>query len=180
MLESSIQARTAGMSAQSAQSEQPRQSESGSADTAPGNAAVARIASVLAFDFGERFIGVAIGDRMLRIAHPLTTLEARSAAERFAKIGALIDEWQPSLLVVGMPSTADGAPHPLAPRITRFSRQLAGRFRLHVQLIDEQCTSVEAERDLRGAGVRGADLKQQVHPQAARLILESYFNDVAA
>ncbi len=143
--------------------------------------AVEHSRTVLAFDYGERFIGVAVGDSELRTAHPLTTIDARSTTERFTKIGALIDEWQPAFLVVGMPSTAEeGTPHPLAPRVERFSRQLGGRFHLSVRLVDEQFTSAEAERELRSAGTRGARRKQNVHPQAARLILESYFNDVAA
>lgn len=171
MLEPSLRARVDSMSTVS---ESPFDRAVVAGDPAPS------AGTVLAFDFGERFVGVAVGDRMLRIAHPLATLEIRSAAERFAKIGAVIEQWQPRLLVVGLPCTDAGTSHPLAPRVQRFARQLAGRFRLSVQLVDEQFTSVEADRELRSAGVRSAKRKRQTHPQAARLILESYFNDVAA
>lgn len=166
-----VQARAAAMSAV------PRSNPSCALPVAPGTN---HSATVLAFDFGERFLGVAVGDLALRIAHPLATVEADSGTERFTKIGALIDEWRPSLLVVGMPQASEGQQHPLAARIERFSRQLAGRFRLRVLLVDEQFTSVEAERELREAGARVSDRKALVHPMAARLILESYFNDVAA
>lgn len=171
MLESRSLARSAAMSAV------PRINPP---DAVPADPALTASETVLAFDFGERFLGVAVGDRALRIAHPLVTIDAGGVTERFSKIGALIDEWRPSLLVVGMPQGADDQPHRLAARIERFSRQLGGRFRLPVRLVDEQFTSVEAERELRDAGARIAGRKALVHPMAARLILESYFNDVAA
>jgi len=66
--------------------------------------------TVLAFDFGEKRIGVAVGDTAVGIAHPLTTIDAADRQRRFAAIAALITEWRPSRLVVGLPAHLDGAP----------------------------------------------------------------------
>jgi len=90
--------------------------------------------TVLAFDFGERRTGVAVGDARLGTAHPLAPI-AESAAGRLAAIARLVEEWRPQQLVVGLPVTADGGAHPLAARVERFARQLEGRFGLPVDRI---------------------------------------------
>jgi hypothetical protein len=84
--------------------------------------------TVLAFDFGEKRIGVAVGEWQLRQAHPLTTLHGEANAERFTAIAALIEEWQPASLVVGRPLSLDGTAHAMTARCTRFANQLRGRF----------------------------------------------------
>ena len=133
--------------------------------------------TILAFDFGERFIGVAVGNDETRMAHPLTTVESRNEVERFAQIGRLIEEWQPGRLVVGEPVSLDGARNVVTDRADRFARQLAGRFGLPVHRMDERLTSVEAERDLAAMGRGGRSDKMLVHPMAACLILEAYLNE---
>jgi putative holliday junction resolvase len=133
--------------------------------------------TILAFDFGERFIGVAVGDQAVRSAHPLTTIESRSEADRFAKIAQLIEEWRPGRLVVGEPVAQNGGRHDLADRVARFARQLNGRFGLPVHCVDEQFTSVDAAADLSLMGRGGHSDKMLVHPMAACLILEAYLND---
>ena len=85
-----------------------------------------REATILAFDFGTRRIGVAVGNTLVLVAHPLATIEGDANEIRFAAIAALIDEWQPAELVVGVPVHADGAAHDLTRRAKRFARQLAG------------------------------------------------------
>jgi putative Holliday junction resolvase len=127
--------------------------------------------TVLAFDFGLRRIGVAVGDASLRSAHPLPGI----AAPGFEPIARLVQEWRPSALVVGLPVAEQGV-HPLAHRVERFARQLEGRFRLPVARVDERFTSVEAESRLRGTRSR----KLAIDSVAAQLILEQYYDELAA
>lgn len=132
--------------------------------------------TVLAFDFGEKRIGVAVGDLTLRIAHPLITIAAEDNATRFGQIGALIAEWQPALLVVGLPMHADGTEHRVSGLARRFGNRLAGRFGIHVTLVDERLTSRAAESRMRESGVRAHKIKAALDAAAAREILESYFS----
>ena len=99
--------------------------------------------SFLAFDFGTLRVGVATGNTVTRTATPLRTVAAVGDA-RFAALGKLITEWQPSALVVGVPVHPDGAPHENTVRAQRFARQLHGRFRLPVHEVDERYSTTEA------------------------------------
>jgi putative Holliday junction resolvase len=125
--------------------------------------------TVLAFDFGLKRIGVAVGEPELGTAHPLP------AVSGFPQIEKLVAEWRPAQLVVGLPVAEAGA-HPLARRVERFARQLEGRYRLPVARVDERFTSVEAESRLKGK-MRG--VKKAIDSVAAQLILEQYFDDAA-
>ncbi|MBI4205466.1 MAG: Holliday junction resolvase RuvX [Betaproteobacteria bacterium] len=136
--------------------------------------------TVLAFDFGEKRIGVAVGDLAVGIAHPLTTVSAEDNRTRFAAIAALIEEWRPVELVVGVPAHADGAEHELGRLARRFAQRLEGRFRLTTRLIDERLTSRAAESGLRQQGVRGEKLKATLDAAAAREILQAYFETARA
>ena len=124
------------------------------------------VQSFLAFDFGLRRVGVATGNSLLRSAQPLRTIAAEGDA-RFQAIEALIREWTPDGLVVGVPFHPDGAAHDNTERARRFGRQLHGRFRLPVHEVDERYTTTEA---LAG-GARDADAA------AAALILEQFFRE---
>ena len=124
--------------------------------------------TVLAFDFGLKRIGVAVGEPELGTAHPLPAI----AAPGFDAISRLVHEWQPGQLVIGLPVAANGE-HPLAKRVERFARQLEGRFRLPVARVDERFSSVEAESRLRGVKHKAVD------SVAAQLILEQYFDQAA-
>jgi putative Holliday junction resolvase len=115
----------------------------GSASTMPP---ATPVLSYLAFDFGTRRVGVATGTTLTRSAQPLRTIAAEGDA-RFAAIGRVIDEWQPSALVVGVPFHPDGAPHDNTERARRFARQLQGRFKLPVHEVDERYTTTEAASD---------------------------------
>ena len=119
--------------------------------------------SFLAFDFGTRRVGVAVGNSMLNRARPLTTVSAMGDA-RLQAIARLVEQWQPDALVVGVPSHPDGAPHDNTRRAKSFARQLHGRFRLPVHEVDERYTTVEAMAQ--GAG--------DVDAAAAALILEQF------
>lgn len=108
-----------------------------------GPAASATHRSFLAFDFGTRRVGVAVGNTLLGQAQPLATVAVEGEA-RFAAIARLIDEWRPDALVVGVPFHPDGAEHDNTRRARRFARQLHGRFRLPVHEVDERYTTTEA------------------------------------
>jgi putative Holliday junction resolvase len=110
-------------------------------------------ATVLAFDFGTRRIGVAVGNVMLGVARPLPTIAHEANATRFAAVAALIEEWQPDVLVVGLPVHDDGTPHEMTDARERFARQLEGRFGLPVARVDERYTTEGAESALAAAGV---------------------------
>ena len=99
--------------------------------------------SFLAFDFGALRVGVATGNSLTRVATPLRTVASTGDA-RFTAIAALINEWQPDALVVGVPFHPDGAPHDNTERARRFARQLHGRFKLTVHEVDERYSTTEA------------------------------------
>jgi putative Holliday junction resolvase len=140
--------------------------------------------TVLAFDFGLQRIGVAVGESELGTAHPLPPLVAASLPGRFTAIERLVKEWKPGLLVVGRPLGEDGAPHEMTRRAERFARQLHGRLRLPVELVDERYSSVEVESRMRAAyGARKAvklARGKSLDSQAAQLVLEQFFNDQQA
>jgi putative Holliday junction resolvase len=132
--------------------------------------------TVLAFDFGTKRIGVAVGDWETRLAHPLETIAEEANDPRFARIGALLEEWRPVELVVGLPLSLDGEEHELSRRCRRFANQLHGRFGLPVRLMDERLTSVAAESRLHEAGLRGPERKAVLDSVAAQEILQSYLD----
>lgn len=135
----------------------------------------ARTGTVLAFDFGEKRIGVAVGDLEVRIAHPLTVIAAADNRTRFAAIASLIREWRPAGLVVGLPSHADGSEHEIGRLARRFAQRLAGRFGLPVHLVDERLSSHAAEARLREQRVHRRRLKARLDMAAAQEILQTYF-----
>jgi putative Holliday junction resolvase len=122
--------------------------------------------TLLAFDFGLKRTGVAAGNTLTRGAQPLKTIAAEGDA-RFAPIGALIAEWQPAALVVGIPFHPDGAPHDNTRRAQRFARQLHGRFGLPVHEVDERWSTTAALE----TGAKDADAA------AAAILLEQYFRE---
>ncbi|WP_225721241.1 Holliday junction resolvase RuvX [Candidatus Vallotiella sp. (ex Adelges kitamiensis)] len=125
--------------------------------------------TLLAFDYGHKRIGVAIGNTLTRCARALTTVENRNREHRFVVVGKLINTWQPLWLVVGMPMHPDGTPHKLTQQALRFGNQLRGRFNLPVIWVDERYSSVEAE----STGARGPVLDKL----AACIILQQYFHE---
>jgi putative Holliday junction resolvase len=132
--------------------------------------------TILAFDYGEKHIGVAVGDTATRIAHPL----ARVAGPRaLAEIDALVREWRPDKLLVGMPYTAEGDEHALSGRVRRFARQLGARYDLPVTFVDERYSSTAAQETLRNAGRGGHEHKQLSHALAASTVLQDYLDESA-
>lgn len=111
----------------------------------PPPAAAIAPATLLAFDFGTKRIGVALGNTLTRSARPLEILATEPVKARFARIEALLDEWQPDRVVVGLALSADGSDQPATGRCRRFADQLRGRFGVAVTLQDERNSSLEAQ-----------------------------------
>jgi putative Holliday junction resolvase len=121
----------------------------------------------LAFDYGLKRTGVAVGNRLLRSATPQGTIAAEGDA-RFAHVDKRIAEWQPDALVVGVPFHPDGAAHESTLRAQKFARQLRGRFGLSVYEVDERYSTTEALQ----AGAQDADAA------AACIILEQFLRSL--
>ncbi|MBU3709215.1 MAG: Holliday junction resolvase RuvX [Burkholderiaceae bacterium] len=124
------------------------------------------MSTVIAFDFGLKRIGVAVGNTVLRQATPLAVIEAARNENKFAAITRLLDEWQPSTLVVGLPLHPDGAEHEMTVRCRRFANQLHGRYDIPAVLIDERYSSAVLSQR------RG----EHIDSEAAALILQQYFD----
>lgn len=124
--------------------------------------------TLLAFDYGARRIGVAIGETLMRSARPLEVLQSRDGVPNWPSISRLVEQWSPDLFVVGLPVTDDGHEQPMAPAIRRFARRLHGRFGLRVSTIDERLSSHEAL-------ARGH--WHDTDAVAAQLILETWMNE---
>jgi putative Holliday junction resolvase len=136
--------------------------------------------TLLAFDFGTKRIGIAIGNTILRRANPLTTINAEKTDHRFAAIAALIKEWQPGALIVGLPFNDDGTPHELTALCRRFANRLKGRFDLPTILLDERYTSLAASAQLNEEGIHGMKQRTLIDQYAAQQILQAYFDEPAA
>lgn len=136
--------------------------------------------TVLAFDFGETRIGVAQGDAELGLSHPLATVTGSSNDDKFDRIAALVKEWQPKHLVVGLPVHTDGTEHDLTRLSRKFGRRLNGRFNLPVYWVDERLSSVYAESLLSEAQVFGKKRKAVLDQVAAQAILQGFFEGGAA
>ena len=131
-------------------------------------AAKTQARTVLAFDFGLKRIGVAVGEPELGTVHPL------AAVTGFSQIEKLVEEWKPASLVVGLPTSVQGVAHAMTKQAEDFARRLEKRFKLPVARVDERYTSVEAESRLRGTRPK----KSEVDSVAAQLILEQHFGEM--
>lgn len=124
--------------------------------------------SILGFDFGEKRIGVAIGNTMIRQASPLTIVDSHTNDSRWKGIERLVKEWSPVAFVVGIPSHPDGTPHEMTARCERFARQLDGRYHLPVFRVDERYSSVVVESESEA---------EFIDDEAASVILQQYFEE---
>ena len=131
--------------------------------------------TLIGFDYGERRIGVAVGETSVGIANPVGHIDSPSNDARFEAIRKLVDEWQPAGFVVGRPRHGDDSPHAVAKLAEKFARRLAARYGLPVVFVDETLTSAIAEAELRQSRTR-ARKAGDVDALAASLILQSYFD----
>lgn len=131
--------------------------------------------TVLGFDFGEKRIGVALGEPEVGVATPLDTINSEVNEVRFTAIGKLVTEWKVTGFVVGLPTHMDGSEHQLTALSRKFAQRLKGRFALPVWLVDERLTSAIAEGLLEDAGVYGRRQKEMLDQVAAQAILMGWF-----
>jgi len=144
----------------------------------------------LAFDYGSKRIGVAVGQELTRSATALVTLPNRANSHDWNDIDQLVKEWCPAGFVIGLPLNADGSEHQVSRAAKQFGNQLQARYNLPAFWIDERLTSSEAQSMIaagsvssksgRKAGAKNRQGKDQIDSTAAKLILESWFNQQVA
>ena len=125
--------------------------------------------TLLAFDFGAKRTGVAVGNTLTKTATALQTIREEASQARLSKVALLIKEWQPNTLIVGRPLHPDGTPHAMTARAEKFARALQAQFRLPLKLVDERYSSaVVADQN---------NVSTDVDAQAAQNILQQYFDE---
>ena len=123
--------------------------------------------TMMAFDYGTRRVGVAVGNSMTRVGQALKTIAAPSSDTLFKEIELMLKEWQPDELVVGRPIHPDGSPHEMTAKAVRFGNQLHGRFHLPVHWVDERYSSVVLEGN--------TDMQDNLYAHSAATILDQFF-----
>ncbi|MFV4845666.1 Holliday junction resolvase RuvX [Edwardsiella tarda] len=136
--------------------------------------------TLLAFDFGTRSIGCAIGQELTGSARPLQSFKANEGIPDWQQIEKVLREWQPDLVVVGLPLNMDGSEQPLTQLARKFANRLHGRFGVQIALHDERLSTVEARAHLFADGGYRALEKGRVDAASAALILESWFDNHAS
>ncbi|MCH8536903.1 MAG: Holliday junction resolvase RuvX [Alkalimonas sp.] len=131
--------------------------------------------SILTFDYGTKSIGVAIGQELTGSARLLPALKARDGIPDWEQIAALLKEWQPDLLLVGLPLNMDGSEQDFTVRTRKFANRLHGRFGLPVELHDERLTTADARQQLFDEGGFRNLSKDKVDSLSARIIFESWY-----
>ncbi len=131
---------------------------------------------VLGLDVGERRIGVAVSDENLMLARPLLVIQRRSRQDDFARLAAIIGEWQVERVVVGLPLTIEGEIGPQARRVKRYARELGRALNVPVELVDESYSTVDAANIMRTIGHSRQKRRDTVDAVAAAVILQSYLD----
>ncbi|HSC75948.1 MAG TPA: Holliday junction resolvase RuvX [Pseudomonadales bacterium] len=132
--------------------------------------------SIIAFDYGLRHIGTAVGQPLIGSSNPAGVIRARDGVPDWSAIEKLLQEWQPDLLLVGLPLNMDGSESPMSARAQKFSRQLHGRFNIPVELVDERLTSFAAKQQRRELQQSTDFGRDTVDADAACIILQDYYN----
>jgi len=135
------------------------------------------MSTILAFDYGLKSIGVAVGQRLTGTASTLKALKAQDGTPDWSLIEKLLQEWQPDLVVVGLPLNMDGSEQPFTARVKKFINRLHGRFGVQVHAHDERLTTVDARAELFAQGGFKKLSKDAVDCYSAKLILESWFEN---
>ncbi|MEI6860236.1 MAG: Holliday junction resolvase RuvX [Shewanella sp.] len=131
--------------------------------------------TVLGFDYGTKSIGIAIGQSLTGTANPVGSIKAVDGIPKWDEIGMLIEEWQPNLVVVGLPLNMDGTEQEITQRAKKFANRINGRFSVKIMMQDERLTTADAKARLFEFGGYKALTKGQVDAMSAVLIIESYF-----
>lgn len=135
--------------------------------------------TIIAFDFGTKSIGAAIGQEITGTARPLTSFKAQEGSPDWQKVEKILKEWQPDLVVVGLPLNMDGTEQPVTAQARKFANRLHGRFGVQIALHDERLSTVEARAHLFDRGGFKALDKGSVDAASAVIILESWFDQHA-
>ena len=135
--------------------------------------------NLLSFDYGEKTIGVAVGNSSTGQAHPLTTVRVIRGRVDWEAISGLIDEWNPVALVVGLPLNMKGGDNRVTPKARKFGNRLNGRYNLPVHMVDERLTTRDARTQLYNAGVVEKRHKPVLDKLAAQSILQTYLSEQA-
>lgn len=133
--------------------------------------------TVLGFDYGTKSIGIAVGEALTASARPLMSIKAVDGIPRWEEIAAIITEWKPDRVVVGLPLNMDGTEQAITLRAKKFANRLSGRFGVKVDTQDERLTTADAKARLFEFGGYKALTKGQVDAMSAVLIIESYFEN---
>ncbi|OGI44264.1 MAG: Holliday junction DNA helicase RuvA [Candidatus Muproteobacteria bacterium RIFCSPHIGHO2_01_FULL_65_16] len=136
-----------------------------------------RARTFLGFDYGEKYIGVAVGGEHSRLAQPLTTVRCGKTAPDWRRLSGLIAEWKPDALVVGLPLNMDGTENPLTRAARRFGNRLKDRYNLPVHMVDERLTSRAAQHTLYEAGIPARRHKESLDKLAAQTILQAFLDE---
>ncbi len=129
----------------------------------------------MAFDFGTRRIGVAVGQELLGTGQPVALIPARDGIPDWQQIESLLEEWRPDLVVVGLPLNMDDTENDMCARARKFGKRLHGRYHVPVEMVDERLTSFEAKGEVMAAGGSRDFGRHGVDDRAAVLILETWF-----
>lgn len=132
--------------------------------------------SLLAFDYGTQNIGVASGQTLTQTASELDPLKARDGIPNWDEIQKLLNEWQPDLVLVGLPLNMDDSESELSTRARKFGKRLHGRFGIKVEMVDERLSTFAAKEEAAERGHKGNYAQAPIDSIAARLILESWFS----
>lgn len=132
--------------------------------------------TLLAFDYGLRHIGVAVGQVMIGSANPLAVIKARDGAPDWQHIEKVLREWQPDLVLVGLPLNMDGTDSEMTERARKFARQLEGRFNKTIMLVDERLSSFAAKQARRETGMSTDFGRDTVDAEAACVLLQDFYH----
>jgi putative Holliday junction resolvase len=137
---------------------------------------MSQVRTFLGFDFGMKNIGVAVGQDLTHTANPLTVIKAREGIPNWGQIQALIDQWQPQQLIVGLPFNMDGTEQEMTQAARRFGNRLKGRFHLPVEWQDERLSTFETLDQLGIQSKMQSNNREDVDRISAQLILQSWLN----
>ena len=133
--------------------------------------------TVIAFDYGLRNIGLAVGNTLSGTARPLSIIAAQNGVPNWAVLAGVLSEWLPNRLLVGLPLNMDGSDSDIGHRVEKFARQLEGRFGIQVTLVDERLSSREAKANALAQGHLGDFTANPIDDQAAAIILTTWLNE---
>lgn len=131
--------------------------------------------TIIGFDFGKKYIGVAVGQELTGSASPLGSIKANDGIPNWDSLASYLTEWQPDFIVVGLPLNMDGSEQQLTKDAKKFGNRVAGRFGIKVEFQDERLTTADAKEQLFSRGGFKNLKKDNIDAESARLIIESFF-----